>query len=112
MTKLNSSNVKIFVNDIEVTGYAAGICGTKSQANVDYFTGEWITYPQPEPWTYIPKILGDVRGIISQEDRQLLKIVKTWNDKQVDNTIEQYIIEYNKFISKPKFYGKESWRCI
>jgi hypothetical protein len=58
MAKIDISNVKIFVNGIEVTGYSAGRGGGKSQANVNYFTGEWITYPQPEPWEYIPKILG------------------------------------------------------
>lgn len=110
MIQLNSSNVKIFVNDIEVTGYSAGRGGGKSRDYVDYFTVEWITYPQPEPWEYIPKILGDVKGIVSQEDGQLLKIAKTWNDEQVDKAIEQYILEYKKYKNKPKVYGKESWK--
>lgn len=97
MTQLNGSNVKIFVNDVEVTGFAVF---------------DQLMRGTPEPWTYIPKILGDVKGIVSQEDRQLLKIAKIWNDKQVDIAIEQYILEYKKYISKPKVYGKESWRCI
>lgn len=110
LNKFNSSNVKIFVNDIEVTGYSAGRGGGKSKDYIDYFTGEWITYPQPEPWTYVPKILGDVRGVVSKEDRQLLKIAKTWNDEQVDIATEQYIVEYKKYTNKYKVYGKESWK--
>lgn len=109
MTHLNNT-VKILVDDLEVTGYSAGRGGGKSQDYVDYFTGEWITYPQPETWTYVPKILGDIKGVVSQEDRQLLKIANTWNDEEVDKAIEQYIIEYKRHTNKCKVYGKESWK--
>lgn len=95
MTQLNSENVKIFVNDIEFTSFAVF---------------DQLMRCTPEPWTYVPKILGDVKGIVSQEDRQLLKIAKTWNEEQVDIAIEQYILEYKKYTNKSKVYGKESWK--
>lgn len=108
MTQINSNNVKIFVNDFEVPEYYVWSGDEPSLAYVDNITGRWIPYP--EPWEHIPKILGDAKGVVSQEDRQLLKIVNTWNDEEVDNAIEQYIIEYKKSANKSKVYGKESWK--
>lgn len=95
----NHNKVNLSIADLEICGF--------SYDSVIF--GDLI-FNQPEPWTYVPKILGDVKGVVSKEDRQLLKIVKAWNDEEVDIAIEQYILEYKKYKNKSKVYGKESWK--
>lgn len=112
MTQLNSDSFKIFVSELEIVSLIAGKKMDVTDYHFDVVSRDWVKYLESQLWIQVPKILGDVKGNVSQEDRQLLKIVKAWNDEQVDIAIEQYILEYKKYNSKLKVYGKESWRCI
>lgn len=61
-------------------------------------------------WKEVTKILGDVKGIVSTEDRQLLKIVHKLSDEAVDEMISEYKKQYKLYLKNSKMYGKEKWR--
>ena len=61
-------------------------------------------------WKEVTKTLGDVKGIVSTEDRQLLKIVYNLSDKDVDEVISEYKKQYKLYLKNSKMYGKEKWR--
>ena len=61
-------------------------------------------------WKEVTKILGDVKGIVSTEDRQLLKIVHKLSDEAVDEMISEYQKQYKLYLKNSKMYGKEKWR--
>ena len=58
----------------------------------------------------ITSILGNTKGLVSLEDRQLLKIALNLSDKDVDKLISDYKIEYNNHVKSSRPWGKESWR--
>ena len=58
----------------------------------------------------ITGILGNVKGVVSTEDRQLLKIALNLSDKDVDKLISNYKIEYNNHVKSSRPWGKEKWR--
>ncbi|ULG01398.1 hypothetical protein phiA019_0051 [Aeromonas phage phiA019] len=61
-------------------------------------------------WKQVTKVLGDVKGVVSAEDRQLLKIVHNLSDKVVDEMISEYKKQYKLYLKNSKMYGKEKWR--
>ena len=61
-------------------------------------------------WKEVTKIFGDVKGIVSTEDRQLLKIVHNLSDEAVDEMISEYKKQYKLHLKNSKMYGKEKWR--
>ena len=61
-------------------------------------------------WKEVTKTLGDVKGIVSTEDRQLLKIVHSLSDEDVDKMISEYQNQYKLYLKNSKMYGKEKWR--
>ncbi len=61
-------------------------------------------------WKEVTKILGDVKGVVSTEDRQLLKIVHKLSDEGVDKMISEYKKQYKLYLKNSKMYGKEKWR--
>lgn len=63
-----------------------------------------------EEWHQVAKTLGNIKGFVSVEDRQLLKIVHNLSDKQVDNMISEYQKQYKIYLKGSKLFGKESWR--
>lgn len=75
--------------------------------NHPYFQGVWY---QPADWKEVTKILGNVKGDVSTEDRQLLKIVHNLSDEDVDEMISEYKKQYKLCLKNSKMYGKEKWR--
>lgn len=61
-------------------------------------------------WKEVTKTLGNVKGIVSTEDRQLLKIVHNLPDEAVDEMISEYKKQYKLYLKNSKMYGKEKWR--
>lgn len=61
-------------------------------------------------WKEVTKIFGDIKGIVSTEDRQLLKIVHKLSDEAVDEMISEYKKQYKLYLKNTKMYGKEKWR--
>ena len=61
-------------------------------------------------WIEVTKTLGDVKGVVSVEDRQLLKIVHKLSDEAVDEMISEYQKQYKLYLKNSKMYGKEKWR--
>ena len=61
-------------------------------------------------WKEVTKIFGDVKGVVSAEDRQLLKIVHKISDEAVDMMISEYQKQYKLYLKNSKLYGKEKWR--
>ena len=61
-------------------------------------------------WKEVTKTLGDVKGVVSVEDRQLLKIVHKLSDEAVDEMISEYQKQYKLYLKNSKMYGKEKWR--
>lgn len=75
--------------------------------NHPYFQGIWY---QPVNWKEVTKTLGDVKGIVSTEDRQLLKIVFNLSDEDIDKMISEYKKQYKLYLKNSKMYGKEKWK--
>ena len=61
-------------------------------------------------WKEVTKIFGDVKGVVSVEDRQLLKIVHKLSDEAVDEMISEYQKQYKLYLKNSKMYGKEKWK--
>ena len=61
-------------------------------------------------WRQVTKILGDVKGVVSVEDRQLLKIGNNLSDEVVDMMISEYQKQYKLYLKNSKLYGKEKSR--
>lgn len=61
-------------------------------------------------WMKVVDTLGNIKGIISEEDRQLLKIVHNLSDKDVDKLISDYKIEYKNHVKSSRPWGNEKWR--
>lgn len=61
-------------------------------------------------WKEVTNTLGDIKGIVSTEDRQLLKIVYKLSDEAVDEMISEYKKQYKLYLKNTKMYGKEKWR--
>lgn len=72
-----------------------------------YFQGGWQLQSD---WKEVTKTLGDVKGSVSTEDRQLLKIVHNLSDEDVDKMISEYKKQYKIYLKNSKIYGKEKWR--
>lgn len=68
---------------------------------------QWKVEPS---WEEITKTLGNVKGIVSTEDRQLLKIVHNLSDAVVDEMISEYQKQYKQYLKDSKIYGKELWK--
>lgn len=61
-------------------------------------------------WIKVVDTLGNIKGVVSSEDRQLLKIALNLSDKDVDTLISDYKIEYNNHIKSSRPWGNEKWR--
>lgn len=61
-------------------------------------------------WKEVTKILGNVKGDVSTEDRQLLKIVHNLSDEDVDEMISECKNQYKLYLKNSKMHGKEKWR--
>lgn len=72
-----------------------------------YFNGVLKVGPN---WKEVTNTLGNTKGVVSVEDRQLLKIVHNLSDKNVDKMISEYQKQYKIYLKDSKLFGKESWR--
>lgn len=70
----------------------------------------YTLFNREKEWTKVVNILGNTKGIISSEDRQLLKIVLNLSDKDVDKLISDYKIEYKNHVKSSRPWGNEKWR--
>lgn len=80
---------------------------TKLEKEFKYLLGEWINKIS---WVEVTATLGNVKGTVSTEDRQLLKIVHNLSDEEVDEMISEYKKQYKLYLKNSKMYGKEKWR--
>lgn len=93
------------INDIDVTILYSG------RQVTGFIVDELVTVDKMEPlWYKVARTLGNVKGNVDEEDRQLLKIVYGWADSDLDYAIYLYKENYKKWIFKSKIYGKEKWR--
>lgn len=92
------NNVKLFLSGIEITGFSKDDLIFEGEFNI------------PSPAERITSVLGNVKGIVSPEDRQLLKIIHNLSDENVDNMISEYQKQYKQYLKDSKIYGKEKWR--
>ncbi len=74
------------------------------------FLDEYKCFYYGVDWKEVTKIFGDVKGVVSVEDRQLLKIVHKLSDEAVDGMISEYQKQYKLYLKNSKMYGKEKWR--
>lgn len=93
------NDVKFFLDGLEIIGFSSGD---------PIFLDE--LYKVPPASDKITSILGNVKGVVSSEDRQLLKIVHNLSEKDVDKLISDYKIEYNNHLKSSRPWGKEKWR--
>lgn len=93
------NDVKFFLNSVEITGFSSGD---------PIFLDEWCHTPLASD--KITSLLGNVKGVVSSEDRQLLKIVHNLSEKDVDKLISDYKIEYTKHVKSSRPWGNEKWR--
>lgn len=93
------NDVKFFLNGIEITGFSSGD---------PVFLDDLYNIPLASD--KITGILGNVKGVVSREDRQLLKIALNLSDKDINKLISDYKLEYINHVKSSRPWGNEKWR--